>query len=82
MSKSSAAAYCRGYGLHLPVIRDEVDVARLAPFVNVNGDYWLDGSDRTVEGNWQSELWPKLYLHRLPWAVSGRSMFQDCLKFR
>ena len=81
-TKSAAASYCRRYGLHLPIIRDEVDVARLAPFVNVNSDFWLDGNDLAVDGEWRSDLWPNLFLHRLPWAVSGRSRYEDCLKLR
>ena len=81
MTKYDAHSYCRSYGLHLPVIQTEIDVARLAPFVNINMDYWLDGTDSTTEGVWQSEVFTKS-LHGMPWAVAGNSRSQDCIKMR
>lgn len=81
MTKSEAQDYCESYGLHLPVIMDEIDVARMSPFVNINMDFWLDGSDSSTEGVWQSEVFDKP-LHGMPWAVAGNSRSQDCIKYR
>ena len=81
MSKHAAKEYCKSYGLHLPTITNEVDAARVAPFVNLHSDIWLDGTDLEVEGSWKSEIFG-FDLHRLPWAVAGKSKSQDCLKYR
>ena len=81
MTKADAQAFCESYGLHLPVIMNEIDVARMAPFVNLNMDFWLDGTDGATEGVWQSEVFDES-LHGMPWAVAGNSRSQDCIKYR
>ena len=82
MTRREARGYCQSFGLHLPVVLNEIDLARLAVLVAVNGDHWLDGSDLELEGSWRSDLWPDVPLNRLPWAVAGRSKVEDCLKLR
>ena len=83
MSNFAARKHCRQLGMGLPTLTSPIDLARIAPFVAIAGDVWIDGSDDSTEGTWRS-FHNRQLLNRIPWAngIEGRHRFQDCLKIR
>ena len=83
MSNFDARKHCRELGLGLPTLTSPMDLARIAPFVAIAGDFWIDGNDDSVEGTWRS-FYSKHLLNRLPWAngIAANSRWQDCVKLR
>ena len=83
MSNFAARKHCRQLGMGLPTLTSSIDLARVAPFTAIAGDFWIDGSDDATEGTWRS-FHNRQLLNRLPWAngIEGRQRFQDCVKLR
>ena len=43
MNNKDAQEYCSSLGLGLPTLRTPMDLARIAPFVTLAGDFWMFG---------------------------------------
>ena len=54
MNRDAAVQYCRSRGMHLPTIRNQLDVLRLLPLMAITSDAWLNATDVRKNGDWFS----------------------------